>query len=62
MNVFAMFFGCIFLLPIRIILIIIALLFNYFVARLLVCGKKDHAEIEYNSVKRCIEKFTLKWS
>ena len=57
-----MFIGCILLVPIRIILIILSLLNTYIIARILVCGDHDHAEVEYNTCKRVFTKFMIKWS
>ena len=57
-----MFIGCILLVPIRIILIILSLLNTYIIARILVCGDHDHAEVEYNTCKRVFAKFMMKWN
>lgn len=43
-------------------MIILSLLNTYIIARLVVCGDYDHAEVEYNSCKRCFTKFMIKWS
>ena len=56
-----MFIGCILLVPIRIILIILSPINPYITARIL-CIDHDHSEVEYNTCKRVVAKFMIKWS